>query len=113
MGQAGLERLLQVQEKRAGSNHTGLGIVKAKACQRGDAEVIQERGPRRGRVKSPIRPLRHGHGRSPLAQPLQEPAGIPFAAQAFRRRQPAQLIGQALPGSIGGLKLAGRELDPG
>ena len=63
VGEARLQRLLQVDDQGAGGGQAGLLVVEAEAGQRADLEVRLERGKRGRRVEGPVRA-----GRAALGQ---------------------------------------------
>ena len=103
MGQAGLERLAQVDQQGAGGDEARLLVVEAKACRSSNAKMLVQNGAGGRRIEVPVRP----RGTNERSIAPVEPVQGRFGQQALRRGQAAQLVFQLSRHYIRGLKLTG------
>ena len=103
VAEARLERLLQVEQQRAGGDEAGLVVVEAEAGQRGDAEVLAQGGAGRGRVEGPVGPRRSASSaeRGPQALVQLRP-GRARRARHSAGASAAQFVGEPVRRHVGG-----------
>ena len=113
VGEARLQRFLQVEDQRPGGDQTRLLVVEPEAGERADPEVLLEGIDGGRRVERPVGPrdaaLRQGSC-PPHCVTIAAACSAKIASAAFSR---ASSSAQACRGDVGRRERAGREIDPG